>query len=237
MWRRKRGTRKAACLLCNTRGRWGRVLGGGAGRGLEYWHIPPLLIALCASATRRRIPIDCLFHLPLLTYIIPLSFVRRPGVDVPKISFSKYHGIGNDFILIDNRQSEKPILSAEQCKEVGREGGREGGRRMEGGRGGKGMLFCFCMLFRLPLSSNWRAGLLLLFPSTPSPLLPPSLPPSLPPWHPRSAPVTTQSARTASSSPCLAEKARTTPCASITRTVRREGGREGGRGGRRENDD
>ncbi len=30
------------------------------------------------------------------------------------IAFSKYHGLGNDFILIDNRQSLEPILTSEQ---------------------------------------------------------------------------------------------------------------------------
>ena len=47
------------------------------------------------------------------------SVHNQAGVALPKISFSKYHGIGNDFILIDNRQSEKPLLSPEQCKQVG----------------------------------------------------------------------------------------------------------------------
>jgi diaminopimelate epimerase len=48
-------------------------------------------------------------------------------VEIPSIPFSKYHGIGNDFILIDNRESDTPLLNAEQCKEVGMEAGREGG--------------------------------------------------------------------------------------------------------------
>ncbi|TFJ85835.1 hypothetical protein NSK_002655 [Nannochloropsis salina CCMP1776] len=39
-------------------------------------------------------------------------------VEIPSIPFSKYHGIGNDFILIDNRESDTPLLNAEQCKEV-----------------------------------------------------------------------------------------------------------------------
>jgi len=52
-----------------------------------------------------------------------------PGaeVEIPSIPFSKYHGIGNDFILIDNRESDTPLLNAEQCKEVGTEAEREGG--------------------------------------------------------------------------------------------------------------
>lgn len=32
-----------------------------------------------------------------------------------KIEFTKYHGLGNDFILIDNRHSETPCLSAQQA--------------------------------------------------------------------------------------------------------------------------
>ena len=31
------------------------------------------------------------------------------------IAFSKYHGLGNDFILLDNRHSAEPILSSEQA--------------------------------------------------------------------------------------------------------------------------
>jgi diaminopimelate epimerase len=31
------------------------------------------------------------------------------------IVFEKYHGIGNDFVLIDNRESEIPLLSQELC--------------------------------------------------------------------------------------------------------------------------
>lgn len=31
------------------------------------------------------------------------------------IAFSKYHGLGNDFILIDNRHSAEPILTSEQA--------------------------------------------------------------------------------------------------------------------------
>ncbi len=31
------------------------------------------------------------------------------------IEFSKYHGLGNDFILIDNRQSNEPIVTPEQA--------------------------------------------------------------------------------------------------------------------------
>lgn len=32
------------------------------------------------------------------------------------IEFTKYHGLGNDFILIDNRQSETPLLTPDQAK-------------------------------------------------------------------------------------------------------------------------
>ncbi len=31
------------------------------------------------------------------------------------LEFSKYHGLGNDFILIDNRQSEQPLISSKQA--------------------------------------------------------------------------------------------------------------------------
>jgi len=34
------------------------------------------------------------------------------------IEFTKYHGLGNDFILIDNRHSREPVLTAEQAVEM-----------------------------------------------------------------------------------------------------------------------
>ena len=34
------------------------------------------------------------------------------------IEFSKYHGLGNDFILIDNRHSADPIITPERAREI-----------------------------------------------------------------------------------------------------------------------
>ncbi|CCH65510.1 Diaminopimelate epimerase [Richelia intracellularis HM01] len=34
------------------------------------------------------------------------------------IEFTKYHGLGNDFILIDNRFSSIPIISSEQVVKI-----------------------------------------------------------------------------------------------------------------------
>lgn len=34
------------------------------------------------------------------------------------LPFSKYHGLGNDFVLVDNRASEKPLVSPEQAVAV-----------------------------------------------------------------------------------------------------------------------
>ena len=34
------------------------------------------------------------------------------------IKFTKYHGLGNDFILIDNRHSSEPVITAEQAVEM-----------------------------------------------------------------------------------------------------------------------
>lgn len=34
------------------------------------------------------------------------------------IEFTKYHGLGNDFILIDNRHSSEPVITAEQAVEL-----------------------------------------------------------------------------------------------------------------------
>ena len=34
------------------------------------------------------------------------------------IEFSKYHGLGNDFILLDNRHSDEPMVSAEQAQQM-----------------------------------------------------------------------------------------------------------------------
>ncbi|MDR9405588.1 MAG: diaminopimelate epimerase, partial [Halothece sp. Uz-M2-17] len=35
-----------------------------------------------------------------------------------KINFTKYHGLGNDFILIDNRHEDTPCLTAEQAMKL-----------------------------------------------------------------------------------------------------------------------
>ncbi|AGF53334.1 diaminopimelate epimerase [Synechocystis sp. PCC 6803] len=34
------------------------------------------------------------------------------------LSFSKYHGLGNDFILVDNRQSTEPCLTPDQAQQL-----------------------------------------------------------------------------------------------------------------------
>lgn len=35
-----------------------------------------------------------------------------------EIEFTKYHGLGNDFILIDNRRQEQPIITSEQAVQL-----------------------------------------------------------------------------------------------------------------------
>jgi Diaminopimelate epimerase len=34
------------------------------------------------------------------------------------IEFAKYHGLGNDFILIDNRHSSEPVITPEQAVDL-----------------------------------------------------------------------------------------------------------------------
>jgi len=34
------------------------------------------------------------------------------------IEFTKYHGLGNDFILIDNRSSSEPVITPEQAVQL-----------------------------------------------------------------------------------------------------------------------
>ena len=34
------------------------------------------------------------------------------------LSFVKYHGLGNDFILVDNRHSPEPIVTPEQAEKL-----------------------------------------------------------------------------------------------------------------------
>lgn len=38
--------------------------------------------------------------------------------DMVTLSFSKYHGLGNDFILVDNRSSSEPMITPEQAIDV-----------------------------------------------------------------------------------------------------------------------
>jgi len=34
------------------------------------------------------------------------------------MQFSKYHGLGNDFILIDNRQSDQPLVTPQEAVQM-----------------------------------------------------------------------------------------------------------------------
>ncbi|MBD2101875.1 diaminopimelate epimerase [Leptolyngbya sp. FACHB-261] len=36
----------------------------------------------------------------------------------PTVAFTKYHGLGNDFVMIDNRHSPEPVLTPEQAVQV-----------------------------------------------------------------------------------------------------------------------
>lgn len=43
------------------------------------------------------------------------TLIRANGQAPRLVSFKKYHGLGNDFVLVDNRESEEPCMSPEEA--------------------------------------------------------------------------------------------------------------------------
>eukprot|EP01026_Neomeris_dumetosa_P077370 TRINITY_DN83481_c0_g1_i1.p1 TRINITY_DN83481_c0_g1~~TRINITY_DN83481_c0_g1_i1.p1 ORF type:complete len:331 (-),score=32.08 TRINITY_DN83481_c0_g1_i1:210-1175(-) len=56
---------------------------------------------------------------PVVKYLFSQRAVRKCQIKTyAMIEFSKYHGLGNDFILIDNRQQQDPVISQEQAVKI-----------------------------------------------------------------------------------------------------------------------
>ena len=57
---------------------------------------------------------------PLLT-AMALSGARAPGARMQagsSVSFAKYHGLGNDFVLVDCRKEGEPVMSPDQAQRM-----------------------------------------------------------------------------------------------------------------------
>lgn len=50
--------------------------------------------------------------------IVILHSVRESLFIMSKLSFVKYHGLGNDFILVDNTKATTPVLTSEQASKL-----------------------------------------------------------------------------------------------------------------------
>jgi hypothetical protein len=56
---------------------------------------------------------------PWTDELVPDPYLPFLLACVTAVQFSKYQGLGNDFILVDNRHSPDPILSPDQSARVG----------------------------------------------------------------------------------------------------------------------
>merc|ERR1711939_432218 len=64
---------------------------------------------------RRRQPVEQIWmnEIP-----VPASPAGGGGGGKRTLSFSKYHGLGNDFILIDNRGQTEPLVTSAEAEAV-----------------------------------------------------------------------------------------------------------------------
>lgn len=80
-------------------------------------------ILLCLSLQQASSFVPTSTSWRQIRYEVPTrdAFARQSRVErtscsmtVPQVPFRKYQGLGNDFILVDNRQAEEPVLTPEQ---------------------------------------------------------------------------------------------------------------------------
>lgn len=76
-----------------------------------------------ATGPRQLGGVRCRRNIPSMRSALPVIAPERSnapanGAALQKLEFVKYHGLGNDFILVDNRQSSTPVITPEQAVKI-----------------------------------------------------------------------------------------------------------------------